>query len=151
MERKLNSEIITQHPIYIVLYLFKLIVQTFIQKSTFTREHVPACTKYMPDIQKDDKSKWWVLAQRNTNVLATFHHKTISVLLVSYVLNGVPPRNRQKHFKHLRNFKIPWQMLSHDMEYMYIYMCVCVCVCIYIYIYIYIYILQLCKVHCHGN
>jgi len=52
MVRKLSSEIITQHPIYIVLYLFKLIVQTFIQKSTFTREYVPTCTKCMPDIQE---------------------------------------------------------------------------------------------------
>jgi hypothetical protein len=57
MVRKLNNEIITQHPIYIVLYLFKLIVQTFIQKSTFMREYVPTCTKYMPDIQKERKSK----------------------------------------------------------------------------------------------
>ena len=57
MEHKLNSERTTQHPIYIILYLFKLIVQTFIQKSTFMREYVPTCTKCMPDIQKENKSK----------------------------------------------------------------------------------------------
>ena len=135
MEHKLTSKIITQHPISIILYLFKLIVQTFIQKSTFMRELVPTCTKCMPDIQKENKSKCWVLAQWNTNVLATFHHKTIKCKLFYSscyhmfwtVFHLGIAKNILNASGILKSLVKCWAMIWN------------------------IYILQLCKIHCHGN